>query len=284
MNRNARVEAARQTLAALDSGEYALADGARVSIRDELQACLAGTTLHEPEELAGLVVRLRGHAAPAAAASIDVVNETTLQGIDALLESGVPQVGALNFASARNPGGGFQGGSQAQEESLARSSGLYASLMRAWPYYERHRAASSLLYTDAIIWSPRCPVIRDDAGNLLAAPRLTSFLTCAAPNAGAVEKNQPADVAQIAPTLRRRAEGVLALAASRSLPALVLGAWGCGVFRNDPQVVAGIFRELLLGPAQWARHFTHLRFSVYDASPSPATFRAFEQAFAAAPH
>ncbi len=283
MNRNARIEAARHTLSVLDAGEYALADGAKVSIRAELDACVAATVLHEPAELAALVADLRTRPATGAPAQIEVVNETTLRGISQLHRAAAAHIGVLNFASARNPGGGFQSGSQAQEESLARSSGLHASLMRAWPYYERHRAASSLLYSDAIIWSPLCPVIRDDEGGLLPAPQLASFLTCAAPNAGAVQSNQPSDVPLIAPVLQRRAAGVLALAAQRGVRELVLGAWGCGVFRNDPAMVAGIFHELLLGPAQWSRHFARLRFSVFDTSRSLDTLGAFENVFRAAP-
>ena len=44
------------------------------------------------------------------------------------------------------------------------------------------------------------------------------------------------------------------LAAHHRCDVLVLGAWGCGVFRNDPDMVAGIFRELL-GPdgRYWGR-------------------------------
>jgi uncharacterized protein (TIGR02452 family) len=153
--------------------------------------------------------------------------------------------------------------------------------MAAWPYYERHRAQSSLLYTDAAILSPHCPVFRDDDG-VLHAPRLVSFVTCAAPNAGAVRANQPEQAGQIPRVLLQRAEGVLALAASCGYRTLVLGAWGCGVFRNDPAEVAGAFRELLFGAAEWSCHFETIAFSVFDGSASLATFRAFEAAFGGA--
>lgn len=274
MNRQSRAAAAKHTLAVLESGEYTLANGAKVSIAAQLAACLGATRLYEPAELEALLPPGGAASTPAA---IELRNETTLQGIARLHAAGVADIGALNFASARNPGGGFQGGAQAQEESLARSSALYASQLRAGDFYERHRRASSLLYSDAMIFSPRCPVFRDDAGELLADPHAASFITCAAPNAGAVRANQPADVQHLPRVLQRRAGLVLALAAHLGLRCLVLGAWGCGVFRNDPAEVAGIFGELLFGPAEWSRRFDRVVFSVFDAAEAQPTFRAFER-------
>jgi uncharacterized protein (TIGR02452 family) len=185
----------------------------------------------------------------------------------------------LNFASAKNPGGGFLSGSQAQEESLARSSALYASLMEAWTFYERHREGSSMLYSDAMIVSPDCPIIRDDDGALLPEPHAATFITSPAPNAGAAEQNRPEEVPQIPAVLERRAEFVLAVAAAEGATELVLGAWGCGVFRNDPEMVADAFaRHLRHGP--WQGRFARVIFSVLDRAAEPTTFEAFRRAFA----
>ncbi len=86
------------------------------------------------------------------------------------------RIGILNFASAKNPGGGFLGGSQAQEESLARSIALYASLQSEFQFYEEHREMVILLYSHSMIFSPNCPVFRDDQGVLLSKPMLASLL------------------------------------------------------------------------------------------------------------
>ena len=209
--------------------------------------------------------------------AIEVANETTLAGIARLLDSSGGPVAALNFASAKNPGGGFLGGSQAQEESLARSSALYASQQRAVDFYERHRTSPSLLYSDAMILSPACPIVRDDDGTLLDEPRSAAFLTCAAPNAGAIAANRPQERPAIPETLERRAELVLALAISLGLRKIVLGAWGCGVFRNDPSLVASTFARLLNG--RWSGRFEHVAFSVLDGSTSRETLNAFQTAF-----
>ena len=208
-----------------------------------------------------------------------MVNETTLAGISRVLADGKGPVAALNFASAKNPGGGFLNGSQAQEESLARSSALHSSLLQAWEFYERHRASPSLLYSDAMIWSPDCPIFRDDDGTLLDEPQLVSFITSPAPNAGAIADNRPAELVHIPEAFRRRSEYLLALAASKGYRRLVLGAWGCGVFRNDPEVVAAAFLEHLREGA-WSGRFERVVFSVYDSSPSSETLLAFERAMA----
>jgi|GEM_PF-4983582 len=89
-----------------------------------------------------------------------------------------------------------------------------------------------------MVWSPRCPVFRKDDGDLLDEPHLATFITSPAPNAGAAGDTRPDELPQIRDVLRQRAEYVLALAASHGYKRLVLGAWGCGVFRNDPQLVA----------------------------------------------
>src|SRR5208283_3500713 len=96
----------------------------------------------------------------------------------------------LNFASATQPGGGFLSGSRAQEESLARSSGLYACLSGN-PMYEFHRTRRDAMYTDYFVYSPDVPVFRTDEGNLLEQPWRCSFITAPAVNAKAVLKRDP---------------------------------------------------------------------------------------------
>jgi uncharacterized protein (TIGR02452 family) len=73
-------------------------------------------------------------------------------------------VAVLNFASARNPGGGFLNGAQAQEEALCRASALYTCLLQARGFYDHHRAHRDPFYTDRVIHSPAVPVFRDDKG------------------------------------------------------------------------------------------------------------------------
>ncbi|WP_422928105.1 TIGR02452 family protein [Singulisphaera sp. PoT] len=277
MKSSTRAQIARESVEIVERGSYRLASGRVVEIAGAVRDCLEGTRHYLPEELEGLRRDILGQPAPDQAAVIEVVNETTLAGVARVLAMGKGPVAALNFASAKNPGGGFLNGSQAQEESLARSSALHASQMRARDFYENHRAATSLLYSDAMILSPGCPIFRDDAGKLLDEPRLATFITSAAPNAGAAAYNRPEELRPIPGVFLRRSEYVLALAASRGYGQLVLGAWGCGVFRNDPAVVARSFAaHLKQGP--WSGRFERVVFSVLDTSPSQSILRAFRAA------
>ncbi len=271
---------AQETLAAFERGHYTTADGERVDVSPPLTACLDGTREYEPDELARL--RDQTLSGPGGVTTTFAVTpETALQGAARLAASGrYRRIGVLNFASARKPGGGFLSGARAQEESLARSSGLSFSLLKCPKYYAFHRAQDSSLYSDHMIYSPACPVVRDDEGRWLPRPYVVDFITSAAPNAGAVTRNEPHNRAQIAPVLAERASKVLALAAHWECDALILGAWGCGVFQNDPVMVAGIFYDLLRLDGPYGHYFQHILFAVYGASRERATYTAFDRQFA----
>jgi uncharacterized protein (TIGR02452 family) len=280
MNRSRRTELARETIEIVDRGIYRSVSGRVVDLAHPIRECLERTHYYSPEELEGLRSGALDRTGTDRATAFEVVNETTLSGIARVISDGQGPVAALNFASAKNPGGGFLSGSQAQEESLARSSALHASQMRAWEFYERHRASSSLLYSDAMILSPGCPIFRDEDGRLLEEPQMAAIITSAAPNAGAAADNRPAELPAIPGVFLRRAEYVLALAASQGYRRLVLGAWGCGVFRNDPAVVAGSF-VAHLRHGRWSGQFDRVVFSVLDISPDRSTLAAFQRAFPA---
>jgi uncharacterized protein (TIGR02452 family) len=59
----------------------------------------------------------------------------------------------------------------------------------------------------------------------------------------------------------------------------VLGAWGCGVFRNDPEAVAEAFKSHLLSP-RFMGAFDRVVFAIYARSEKEApNLKAFQQAF-----
>jgi uncharacterized protein (TIGR02452 family) len=273
MKRGSRIEWAKETVSICDAGFYMAPGGKRIQLKSELEAAINGTVLYSPENLPTL-----REIRPASQTVFEVKNETTCDALARLVQAG-GHVGCLNFASARNPGGGFLTGAQAQEEALARSSALYPCLLRAPEYYERNRANRSAIYLDLIIYSPLVPFFRNDAGSLLEQPILASVITAPAPNAGAVLQNEPGNVAAIEPALRRRAELVLTVAQVHGIDSLVLGAWGCGVFRNDPRMVAKTFADLLIAPGKFAGAFSRVRFAVFDRSEGENTYRAFAEVF-----
>ncbi|HEX9068274.1 MAG TPA: TIGR02452 family protein [Ktedonobacterales bacterium] len=271
---------AQETLDACARGSYISRDGSRVEFADQLAACLAGTREYHPDELYHLVAQAP-RSVNAAATTFAVTRETTLQGAARLAASGIDRrIGVLNFASARHPGGGFLGGARAQEESLARGSGLFPSLLRCPDFYAFHRAQATTLYSDRMILSPGCPVIRDDDGAWLPQPYLVDFITSAAPNAGAIMRNEPEHREKITPTVMERAGKVLALAAHAQCDTLVLGAWGCGVFQNRPATVAEAFYHYLGPEGQNSQQFRHVLFAIADSSREGLVYRAFANQFA----
>jgi uncharacterized protein (TIGR02452 family) len=222
----------REAVEIAERGRYVDARGAEVRI--DVGPAVAGTRLYLPtDELPT--------SAPGPAGLIEVTGESTLAAARRL----GGDVAALVFASARNAGGGFLNGAQAQEESIARSSALYPCLRAAGEFYAYHRSHAELTYSDRVIYSPGVPVFRDDRGELLTEAYRVSFLTSAAPNLSAIRSNQPELAAEVPAVLRRRAARVLAVAAAHGHRRLVLGAWGCGVFGNDPATVAEAFAEAL---------------------------------------
>jgi uncharacterized protein (TIGR02452 family) len=208
---------------------------------------------------------------------IQVTGESTLEAALRLTADG--PVAALNFASARNPGGGFLNGAQAQEEALCRSSALYACVKEARAFYDHHRAHRDPFYTDRVIHSPGVPVFRDDRGRLLDDPYTVSFLTSAAPNASVVLRTAPERASELPGALAVRAERVLETAAAHGHRRLVLGAWGCGVFGNDPAQVAGAFRDLLTGEGRFTGQFEQVVFGVLDRTRGTVVKAAFERVF-----
>lgn len=270
-------EIARENAEILAAGGYRTRSGRQVALAAALAEAKAGTRIYGPNR----VIPDEKPVGVGKRTAVEVTGESStvaarrLAADPAAAPDGA-RVAVLNFASARNPGGGYVRGAKAQEEALCRASALYETLLEAPEYYEVHRAERSTFYTDRVIHSPAVPVFRDDRGELLETPFRAGFLTSPAPNAGTIRRQEPERVAEIPGALVRRAELVLEVAALHGYRRLVLGAWGCGVFQNDPAEVAEAFRGLLAG--RFAGVFERVVFGVLDRKPE--TREAFERAFA----
>ncbi|WP_340374325.1 TIGR02452 family protein [Streptomyces sp. SS7] len=260
---------ARETEEIVAAGGYRSPGGRAVELAALIGAARAGTRMLGPGPVPV-------PPAPAVVTSVEVTGESSTQAARRLADK---PVAVLDFASARNPGGGYLNGAQAQEEALCRASALYTCLLEARAFYAHHRAHRDPFYTDRVVHSPAVPVFRDDRGRLLEEPFTAGFLTSAAPNAGVVLRTAPERAPELPGALAARAERVLQTAAAHGYRRLVLGAWGCGVFRNDPAQVAGAFRALL-GPGGAFEHvFERVVFGVLDRTPGAVVRSAFERAF-----
>ena len=277
--RDQRARIAAETVAITHAGTYAAPSGRTVSIHDAVQNACETAALITPGDARSLRSKAdRAMSGRTFRTNFEVRNETTLAAARRLVATyGSDRVAALNFASAKNPGGGFLNGSHAQEESLARASALYATLQRHMAYYDANRHHRSLLYTDHMIVSPRVPVFRDDEDRLLDEPYEVTFITSPTPNAGAIAKTEPGSLERVEGTFRHRMEQVLSAAVVFEQTALVLGAWGCGVFGNDPAMVARLFGEFLLDGGPFATAFEHVTFAVLDRKGD--SFAAFVNVF-----
>ncbi|MGW7454909.1 TIGR02452 family protein [Streptomyces sp. NPDC054787] len=274
-------EIARENAEILASGGYRTRSGRQIPLAAALAEAKAGTRIYGPNR----VIPSEEIAPRYARTAVEVTGESSTVAARRLVpghqeEPEEPQeasrVAVLNYASARNPGGGYVRGAKAQEEALCRASALYETLLQAPEYYEVHRAERSTFYTDRVIHSPGVPVFRNDRGELLETPFLAGFLTSPAPNAGTIRRQEPERVAEIPAALARRAGLVLEVAALHGYRRLVLGAWGCGVFQCDPAEVSEAFRGLLAG--RFAGVFERVVFGILDRKPE--TREAFERTFA----
>ena len=169
-------------------------------------------------------------------------------------------VGVLNFASSTNPGGGVTKGSTAQEECLCRCSNLYLTLYQEKcirEYYNINKKHMSNLGSDAIIYSRNVYVFKDKNYNMLQVEDrfYVDVLTCAAPNLRENPRNQyNSDASEEKLTLTdeelynihvKRARNILNVAVKNEDDYLILGAFGCGAFRNNPEIVAKAYKDVL---------------------------------------
>ncbi|MFG0216985.1 TIGR02452 family protein [Brevibacillus porteri] len=281
-NRSVRVRIAQETLQIIEQGYYVNKAGEKKNITEDLAAAISQSILYRPNALAADTVQLPSHQTTAAQlrAKVEVTSESSLDAAKRLVvhEKRADAV-CLNFASAKNPGGGFLGGSQAQEESLARSSGLYPCIVQMQEMYTYHRQLKTCFYSDYMIYSPRVPVLRDQSDQLLHDPYHLSFVTAPAVNAGVVREREPENIAKIGPVMKERIRKILRAAAIHNHRTIILGAYGCGVFRNKSEDVADYFATVLI-EEQYAQLFDHIVFAVYDNSARQENLRAFKERFA----
>ncbi len=190
----------------------------------------------------------------------------------------------LNFASATNPGGGVAWGSTAQEECLCRCSTLYANLTekKLWkPFYEAHRAQNNQLYNDDCIYTPDVMVFKSDTREPELLPQedwwTVNVITCAAPNLrpdrfGNIRVRISKD--ELFQLHVKRMRRILNIACEKGNDVVILGAYGCGAFRNPPGVVASAMKKVI---SEYRNHFRVIEFAVYCSPRDDQNYQVFRQ-------
>lgn len=190
----------------------------------------------------------------------------------------------LNFASATNPGGGVAWGSTAQEECLCRCSTLYANLVvrENWNrFYEPHRRQNNPLYNDDCIYTPDVLVFKTDSRiPMLLDPEdwlQCNVITCAAPN---LRTNKDGSVRvsitdeELENLHIKRMRRILSIAAARGNEVVILGAYGCGAFKNPPEVVAKAMKKVV---EEFRNYFRIIEFAVYCSPRDEKNYAVFNK-------
>ena len=266
IDRDLAVQLGEEAVAISKAGRYVGPSGI-IDIAAGVKACVQATVHYTADH---------AHPSPATGphtTSYEVTNETTLSAHRRHIGKG-HKVVSLNFAAATNPGGGFLTGARAQEEYLCRSSALYLAIKDS-PMYAYHRREGHKRYSDAMIYSPDVPVFRDDTHRLLPAPYLASFITSAAPLTKHLHAEELTLVADI---LRKRIWKILTVAQTHGHDSLVLGAWGCGAFGNNGNLVADLFHRALT--VEFAGSFKEVTFAIVDTSPERRFIEPFAKRYA----
>ena len=202
------------------------------------------------------------------------------------------KIAVMNFANAFHAGGGVTIGSRAQEESLCRTSTLYPLLYRRTlrdSFYKHHydlgspKASDSLIYTEGVIICktdedlpqrmPKEDWVKVDVITI-AAPDLrddSSILARSMNDDGIFMSN-----AELFGYHVKRAIHMLTCAAAKGADILVLGAFGCGAFQNDPEVVARAFKTAI---NEFPKVFTQIEFAVFCSPYDSRNYDAFCKCF-----
>ena len=213
---------------------------------------------------------------------IRVVEDTTFH-CAGMFCKGKDRVAVLNFANAYTPGGSVADGVMAQEECLCRSSNLYNCITLPYliqNYYKHNAKNTGDMGTDAVIYTPGVTVFKSDdpVPERLESCFWTDVITCAAPYYN-TEKKKPVTLDKLETVFRSRIRNILEVAAANQVDILILGAFGCGAFHNPPELVAGVFHELLVKKG-YGRFFQQVIFAIKKGDGSNNNLQIFREILA----
>ena len=201
------------------------------------------------------------------------------------------RIAVMNFANAFQAGGGVTSGAGAQEECLCRTSTLYPLLYRHYlsnTFYKHHRTLNTPKATDALVYTRDVVICKTDEDLPQRMPReqwtKVDVITVAAPDlrdksnihVPVVGGGTYMNSAELFGYHVKRAIHVLTCAAAKGADILVLGAFGCGAFRNDPEVVARAYRTAI---AEFPKVFRKIEFAVYCPPGDTRNYEVFARTF-----
>lgn len=201
------------------------------------------------------------------------------------------KIAVMNFANAFHAGGGVVKGASAQEECLCRTSTLYPLIYRKSLYnsfYKYHKdkntpkASDSLIYTEGVVI---CKTDEDLPKRMDKKDWVTvDVITIAAPDLrkssnvyfGLVNGGGNMNDAELFGYHVKRAIHMFTVAASKGADVLVLGAFGCGAFQNNPEVVARAYKIAI---QEFPKVFKKIEFAVYCPVTDTENYKVFSKTF-----
>ena len=194
------------------------------------------------------------------------------------------KVAALNFANAYTPGGSVEEGVMAQEECLCRSSNLYAALTIPYllkNYYKWNARNTGEMGSDRVIYSPAVTVFKTDDELPEDLEERDWFqvdvISCAAPYFN-LNRKKPVSADKLRNVFFDRIRNILEVAAANDVDILILGAFGCGAFHNPPELVADVFRQLLMD-MDYGTYFKKVIFAIKGREGDNLNLDAFRNVF-----
>ena len=164
-----------------------------------------------------------------------------LDSVSAIFKHHSNNTAVLNFASFKNPGGKFLNGARAQEECLCHESNLYNILSQ----FQNNFYTPNLKCLNRSLYQNKALYIRDVLFLHNQQEMKCDVITCAAPNYKAAHRFQKVTPKENFTVLESRIKFVIDIAEDQKVETLILGAFGCGVFGQDPKEVAQLFKKYL---------------------------------------
>lgn len=239
-----------------------------LSIMEDKKYTVNGETIHIPPMSDAVYFRysklkdlcaIEKKAMPISKVNIEVINMNT---VDAVLKFGYGKsnVGVLNFASALHPGGGFITGAMAQEEALCHASTLYNQLKNNKMYKDNKRECTDGLYNHSMCVCDSV-FFKNGEGELQNKQTIVTVVTSAAVNRNRVSDKNPELIGLVNKTMEERIEEIVKMFIRCGNRTIIVGAFGCGVFGNEPDFVAKTWKKVI---EQYGGHFDTVIFAIMD--------------------
>ena len=275
----------RETTAIIKAGHYTTPSGKHIDL--DLQPMIDGSECYHQE--------LPRVEAPKVEGGTTVMVELNdcLKAAERLVSEGYHPA-LLNFASAGHPGGGVITGARAQEETICRRSTLTRSIFSfdanyASRFHYKHRMGNNYPLTEPLdfsaVYSPAVTVFREASPEykLMENPFQIGIITNAALNLRGkfpirlTEDGHMPETAKVITLNKIRT--IFRIGLLKGHDSLVLGAFGCGAFRNPPREMAQIFKEVMQED-EFKDRFRVISFAILsDHNDRSGNLAAFEEVF-----